>query len=89
MTPATFPAPGSVAYFAVWEHQNGAHGGYVWGPESGHEPYQSRYAVGYCSYATMGEALASLKRHRQTPCNGGCEAYLRRKGVQRGITFLD
>jgi hypothetical protein len=78
----------TTTHFAVWEHQCGAHAGYVWSGTDA-EPYLTRYAVGYCGFSTLREALASVKKHRETPCDGHCETYLRRKGVRHGITFTD
>lgn len=67
-----------VYYFAVWEARDGRHDGYV-DHSPVNAPLMSEHAVGFKGCATFREACESVKRHRETPCDGSCAEFLARR----------
>jgi len=67
-------------HFAIYEHRNGSHCGYVESTTNA-EPFQGRVCVGYMSHGTLREALADVKAWKAMPCDGTCREYLIRKGT--------
>jgi hypothetical protein len=76
----------STTHFAVYEHRNGSHCGYV-ESTTDVEPYHGRTTVGYTGHPSLKKALADLKAWKATPCDGTCRQYLIRKGTP--VSMID